>query len=397
MNRIDTEYRREFQNRYGIIGDSYIIQNAINILERVAPTDLPVLITGETGTGKEVFANAVHNLSFRKSKPFVSVNCGAIPETLLESELFGHEKGAFTGAVDQRIGFFEAANKGTIFLDEIGEMPVSTQVKLLRILESGEYSRLGSSAINKVDVRIIAATNRKLEDEVRDKTFRQDLFYRLNSVNIILPSLREHPEDIALYVDYFGQKLCQKQGIEYKGMADDAIRMLQKMEWKGNLRELKNLVEKVITLEKGNYVTADIMQRYMPATHNHVFDLLNHNHNNSTALIPTPQAEVLSCDALILRSLLELKQDTTDIKRALAKLGSAFQELQNDIAILKSNTDANYGNQAAYYHSSTLAEMEKQVIIDTLNTCQGNRRRTAQILGIADRTLYRKIKEYGLE
>ncbi|HOQ49187.1 MAG TPA: sigma-54 factor interaction domain-containing protein, partial [Candidatus Kapabacteria bacterium] len=206
----DSDIKRDFryllQLRYGIIGDSPEIQKAIETLEMVAPTDLTVLITGETGTGKEVFANAIHSLSNRRKFPFISVNCGAIPETLLESELFGSEKGAYSGAVETRKGFFETADKGTIFLDEIGEMPIGTQVKLLRVLETGQFSRLGSPEIRKVDVRVIAATNRNLEDEVAKGNFRQDLFFRLNAVQIELPPLREHVQDIPLLVEYFAER-----------------------------------------------------------------------------------------------------------------------------------------------------------------------------------------------
>jgi transcriptional regulator with GAF, ATPase, and Fis domain len=386
-------FRKELQLKFGIIGNSEPIQKAIDILVEVAPTNLAVLITGETGTGKEVFANAVHSLSNRKNKPFVSVNCGAIPETLLESELFGHEKGAFTSANDQRIGFFEAANKGTIFLDEIGEMPIGTQVKLLRILESGEFSRLGSSTIRKVDVRLIAATNRNLEAEVQARNFRQDLFYRLNSVNIILPALRNHLQDIPQYVEYFANQIAAKNGIIFQGISENAFAILKSLPWQGNIRELKNLVEKVVTLEKGGMINSDILQKYIPpALPENGFHL-----NNQTALISTQKREeIMSNDTLLLRTLLEIKQDISDIKNALGKLGSAFRILSDDVNSLKDSQIVDY-DEKINIDEETLSDMEKRLIVETLLKFKNNKRKAAQNLGISERTLFRKIRKYDLE
>ena len=393
MNRIDIEYRRSLQLRYGIIGESPVMQEAINTLEMVAPTDLSVLINGETGTGKEVFANALHSLSERRSKPFVSVNCGAIPETLLESELFGHEKGAFTSAVEQRVGFFEAANKGTIFLDEIGELPMLTQVKLLRVLETGEYSRLGSSAIKKVDVRVIAATNRNLENEVQLKNFRQDLYYRLNSVNIVLPPLRAHLEDIPLYVDYFANEICDKNNIKFQGISDEALKILQSMPWPGNIRELKNFIDKIVTLEHGKYIDSSTIRKYIPTV---LSKFTLEQSNSSTAIISAAKQEIVGSDTLLLRTLLELKQDTSDIKRALGKIGASIDILTDDVATLKDAAVVNYSENVDIIQGITIAEMEKRMIIATLSKYYGNRRRSAQELGISERTLHRKLKEYGM-
>ncbi|MBQ6269378.1 MAG: sigma-54-dependent Fis family transcriptional regulator [Bacteroidetes bacterium] len=397
MDNLNTQFRRNFQLRYGIIGESNLMQDAISMVEKVAPTDLPVLINGETGTGKEVFANAIHNLSLRKSKPFVSVNCGAIPDTLLEAELFGHEKGAFTNAVEQRVGFFEAANNGTIFLDEVGEMPIVTQVKLLRILETGEYSRLGSSAIRKVNVRIIAATNRNLEQEVLNKNFRQDLFYRLNTVNIVLPALREHPEDIPLYINYFAEKICRQNSIQFLGFTDDAIKLLKGMRWPGNIRELKNFVEKVVTLEHGKLIDKTIIKKYL-FKHDEPDVIEEDKHiNTTTALVSTVKQDIVSSEALVLRTLLELKQDITDIKRALAKLGAEIGDIANDVEVLKDTAVVNYTeNVVTPMQNITLEEQEKRTIIERLNEFYGNKRKTAQSLGISERTLHRKLKEYGM-
>ena len=397
--QISDQYKKDLQAKLGIIGSSEPIQKAINILFEVAPTDLAVLITGETGTGKEVFANAVHSLSVRKNKPFISVNCGAIPETLLESELFGHEKGAFTSANDQRIGFFEAANNGTIFLDEIGEMPVGTQVKLLRILETGELSRLGSSTIKKVDVRLIAATNRNLEEEVNARNFRQDLYYRLNSINIMLPALREHLQDIPLYFEYFAQKICDKNRIIYQGITDDAISLLKSLPWQGNIREFKNLVDKVITLEKGVSINIDIIKKYIPLALPEFGSTVNTN----TSLIPTNQSkEIMSNDTLILRTLLEIKQDTSDIKQALGKLGSAFRMLGDEVgsiknSIIKDDIIVNFDEHKPINEIIPISEMEKYLINEALLKCNNNKRKAAQLLDISERTLYRKIKEHNIK
>lgn len=391
------DFRRELQLRFGIIGDSEPIQKAIDTLVEVAPSELAVLITGETGTGKEVFANAVHSLSARKNKPFVSVNCGAIPETLLESELFGHEKGAFTSAIEQRVGFFEAANKGTIFLDEIGEMPIGTQVKLLRILETGEFSRLGSSSINRVNVRLIAATNRNLENEVQAKNFRQDLFYRLNSVNIVLPALKNHIQDIPQLVDYFANRLCAKNGIIFQGITEDAISILKSLPWQGNIRELKNLIEKIVTLEKGSVIGVGVLRKYIPpALPEYSADWNNQN----TALVKTSHQEIMSSDALLLRTLLEIKQDISDIKLALGKIGSAFHNLSGEVNSLKDSLIVNFDSIKYEVENNeiiTISDMEKRLIANTLQKYQNSKRRTAQALGISERTLYRKIKEHNLD
>jgi DNA-binding NtrC family response regulator len=407
-NKISDEYRKNMQIKFGIVGDSEPVQKAIDALVEVAPTDLAVLITGETGTGKEVFANAVHSLSDRKNKPFISVNCGAIPETLLESELFGHEKGAFTSANDQRIGFFEAANKGTIFLDEIGEMPIGTQVKLLRILESGEFSRLGSSSVNKVDVRLIAATNRNLQEEVKKRNFRQDLFYRLNSVNIVLPPLRNHIQDIPLYFDFFSNKICEKNSIRFLGISEEAISILKALPWQGNIREFKNLVDKIITLERGAYIDTNIINKYIPPALPEFSKDWNHS---SLSIIPTNQNnEIMSNDSIILRTLLDIKHDISDIKQALAQMGAAFQDINEDINSIKDSLIVTYDtdskmngmqhqsfNNNEYLQFDSIADMEKIHIINALQKLQNNKRRTAIALGISERTLYRKIKEYDIK
>ncbi len=395
---LQRKFFEEIKNRFGIIGNSEPINSAVRILAQSAPTDLTVLITGETGTGKEVFANAIHGLSKRKNYPFVSVNCGAIPETLLESELFGNEKGAFTGAVEQRIGFFETANKGTIFLDEIGEMPIGTQVKLLRVLESGEFSRLGSSAVHKVDVRVVAATNRDLEIFVEQGKFRRDLFYRLKSVYIKLPELRTHSQDIPLLVDYFGKKITKKLGLDYLGATNDALNILQNMPWTGNVRELKNLIETIITLEKGSLITPEILRRYIPPA------LPAYNVRAipvAESLVQIPKDELSSNELLLIfKSLLDIKSEIHEIKKSIYNLEFVIDKINDSIDNLQIQTAEEVKTQDEVLQdieSIKLSELEKKMIILALNRSNGNRRQAADSLGISTRTLYRKLSEYDIE
>jgi len=399
MHNVEKNLRHLLQLRYGIIGDSSIVQKAIETLEQVAPTDISVLITGETGTGKEVFANAIHGLSNRKKFPFVSVNCGAIPETLLESELFGHEKGAFTGAVEQRKGFFEAADKGTIFLDEIGEMPLGTQVKLLRVLENGQFSRLGSSDVRRVDVRIIAATNRNLEKESLDGKFRQDLFFRLNSVHIKLPPLREHLQDIPLLVDFFAERITDKLKIQYDGISSESLAILQSLPWTGNTRELRNLIETLVTIEKGAYITPVLLQKYIPrALPEYKFRSIP----SESSLIKVPKTHnVEDNETIMFRTLLEIKNDISDIKRFLGKLAADIDGLYQEVDVIKNNQinikEKNEHSDLVPNDFVTIAELEKMLIINTLQKLENNRRKAANALGISERTLYRKIDEYKID
>ncbi|MFZ9871092.1 MAG: sigma-54 interaction domain-containing protein, partial [Candidatus Kapaibacteriota bacterium] len=313
---VSRQLLRQLAIRFGLVGESPSMQAAMSRLLQVAPTDLTVLITGETGTGKEVFASALHELSQRKKYPFVSVNCGAIPETLLESELFGAEKGAYTGADERRKGFFESADRGTIFLDEIGEMPMNTQVKLLRILESGEYSRLGSSTVHKVNVRVVAATNRDLQYEVRQGRFRQDLYFRLNSVNIHLPPLRQHPTDVAILVEHFAQRAADKAVVSYEGIDGAALQRLEQYPWPGNVRELRNVIETMVTLERGTPITEEMVDRYLPQQASSL-------PVSESALVRLPETPRPSTDAdmqMVYRTLLQLSQDVTEVKSVLRHL-----------------------------------------------------------------------------
>ncbi|HEV8537693.1 MAG TPA: sigma-54 dependent transcriptional regulator [Bacteroidota bacterium] len=377
--------RDDFQRQHGIIGQSVEIAEIIDVIRQVAPTDLTVLVTGESGTGKEVIAKAIHHASRRSGKPMVSVNAGAIPEGIIESELFGHEKGAFTGAGETRKGYFELADGGTVFLDEIGELPIATQVKFLRVLENGEYMRVGSAAPRKVDIRVIAATNKDLESEVRHGNFRADLFFRLRSINIRIPALRERKEDIPLFFNEFAKQISEKNGIPFSGITNEAMEILKNYRWPGNIRELRNIIESMIVIERGRLIDAVDVRKYLNEKQDGGRNLPVYTHK-------TPdQAE----RELIYRALLEMKSDIMEIKnlighsnggRAVA-VGSNYVEARVD-----TDEHRSLGERVV-----PIDEMEKRMIIAALERFSGNRRLAAKALNISERTLYRKIKEYGLE
>jgi len=401
IQKINIESQKELMvNQLGIIGQSALIKNAIEQLIQVAPTDLVVLILGDTGTGKEVFANAIHKLSKRSRYPFLSVNCAAIPETLLESELFGYERGAFTGANERRIGFFESANKGTLFLDEIGEMPLSIQVKLLRILETGEFSRLGSSEIHKVQVRIVAATNRNIENEVYNGNFRSDLFYRLNSFRIYLPSLKERKEDIPLLFDFFAKKTAELNKFTFQGISQEAMNILQKLEWNGNIRELKNFTEKVVTLENGKYLTLPIIQKYLPLGLPVKSVVFNDDENK---LIPIKSEDDFKKfeTTLFLKALFQLESKIDYLKNQNEKILNDIDTIKQEIYQMPANNyysveEENSDNWAESLNSLNLENIEKELIMFSLKKYNGNRKMAAQSLGISLRTFYRKLKYYNL-
>ena len=303
---------QRLQKQSGIIGTSEKIYEVLGMIAQVAPVDISVLVTGESGCGKEIIARSIHKHSKRSQTPMVIVNCGAIPEGIIESELFGHKKGSFTGASDDRKGYFEQANKGTIFLDEIGEAPLETQVKLLRVLETGEYMRVGDSKIRRTDVRVIAATNKNLSDLVKKNQFRQDLYYRLKTVNIHIPALRERVEDINPFVERFALEFTRSNEIRYRGFMPDAIRVMKQYDWPGNVRELKNFVEKIMVLEKGERITADMVNRELADV---IKEPLMENDRLPIAINKTSeQAEI----DIILRQLFSLKQDTELIRAILS-------------------------------------------------------------------------------
>lgn len=366
--------RKEFQQQFGIIGDSLEMQEIVQVIQHVAPTDITVLITGESGVGKEVIAHAIHGASARAKKAMITVNCGAIPEGIIESELFGHEKGSFTGASNERKGYFELADGGTIFLDEIGELPLATQVKFLRILENGEFLRVGSSVARKVDVRVIAATNKDLEVEARNGNFRQDLFYRLRSVNIRIPALRERREDIPLLFEKFVKEFSTKNGVPLAGITPEALSLLQHHYWNGNVRELRNVVESMLVIERGKKLDVDDVRKYLRTPH-----------EERTLPMLMPKQSEFDERQLLYRALIELKNDLLEVKNIL-KGGIASNGVAN----------ASAGLPNAVNEILSLEEMERRMIETSLKKYHGNRRLAADELKISERTLYRKIKEYGL-
>lgn len=381
--------REEFQKLHGILGESVEIKEIVDVLQQVAPTDITVLITGESGSGKEVIARAIHASSTRSLKAMISVNAGAIPEGIIESELFGHEKGSFTGAGESRKGYFEHADGGTILLDEIGELPIGTQVKFLRVLENGEFMRVGSGTTKKVDVRIIAATNKDLESEVRQGNFRPDLFYRLRSINIRIPPLREHREDIPIFFKEFSRQIAEKNGITFTGITPEAMDLLKAYHWPGNVRELRNVIESMLVIERGKMIEVADIRKYLKNLPDD-----GHGRNLPVYTHKTPeQAE----REIIYRALLEVKSDIMDIKNYLTQRPSQSVVVDPAAYSRYVETPINTENHITGDHFLPLEEMERRMILTALERFEGNRRLASKALNISERTLYRKIKEYQLE
>ena len=349
-----------------MIGSSEAVRNIKALIKQVAPSDISVLITGESGTGKEVIAKLIHQTGSRRDKPLVTVNCGAIPEDIFESEVFGHEKGSFTGADKQRKGYFELADGGTIFLDEIGEMPLSAQVKILRILESGVFMRVGGNKDIEVDVRVIAATNRDIASAASRGDFRQDLYFRLKAVSIFMPPLRERRQDISEFADYFVSDFCERNKITAPEITSDGMDMIVRAPWDGNVRELKNFMESLVTLGRGEPIDSMTVSRFMPPQARPI--------SNLPMTVSKPQDQLER--ELIYRTLIELRQDIWDLKSLVQE--SILQNAQMEVK------------------AESLEEMEKEQIRLKLEEYGGNRRKTAKALGIGERTLYRKLNEFGL-
>ena len=391
------------QKQSGIIGTSLGIRQVLEMIMQISPVDISVLVTGESGTGKEVVAKAIHKFSKRKNEEMVVVNCGAIPEGIIESELFGHKKGSFTGAGSDRKGYFEQADRGTIFLDEIGEAPLETQVKLLRVLESGEFMRVGEAKTRKTDVRVIAATNKSLSELVKNGDFREDLYFRLKTVMLQLPPLRERVEDINAFIERFALEFTRANDIRYRGFMPDAVRMMKQYAWPGNVRELKHFVEKVLVLEKGERITADVIEREL--------NTVNPDqtlHNPALPILVSKASDKAEID-LILRQLFVLKQDTELIQKLL--VGGANVASTTSISEIKPvDQSIKYPQKSMEIveHSykfirddaigdMLIKDLEEEAIKRTLKFFNNNRRKTAKSLGMSERTLYRKIEEFGIE
>jgi len=374
MNKVKTRKNIFFD----IIGDTPQMQQVKAIIQQVAPADITVMISGESGTGKELVARAIHQLSNRSQKPLVTVNCGAIPEGIFESEVFGHVRGAFTSADRTRKGYFEMADGGTVFLDEIGEMPTEAQAKILRILELGEFMKVGSSTSEKVDVRVIAATNRDLAEAVSMGEFRQDLYFRLKAVNIHLPPLRERKDDIEQLAEYFIADVSDKNGLPSAKLTPGALMLLKNAYWEGNVRELKHFLESLIVLERTEIIDEELVSSHLRQAQAKSDFLPVH--------VPRRAGQV-DFD-LLLPLLLELKRDIGEIKMMLQRSGPSVPIQPNHW----------YSDREIFPEDAqvSLEDMEREQIAKTLREVRGNRRKAAEALGISERTLYRKIKEYDL-
>ncbi|WP_293311281.1 sigma 54-interacting transcriptional regulator [Pedobacter sp. UBA5917] len=413
---------QNIKQRFGIIGNSPLLNRAIDIASQVAPTDMSVLITGESGSGKEVFSQIIHQMSARKHGAFIAVNCGAIPEGTIDSELFGHEKGSFTGAHEARKGYFEVANGGTIFLDEVAELPLGTQARLLRILESGEYLRVGSSKVQKTDVRIIAATNVDVYNRVKNGKFREDLYYRLNTVPLRIPALQERKEDIYLLFRKFAADFSDKYRSPALHLEPDAIQILTNYSWPGNVRQLKNIAEQICVLEKDRNVTGQAILNYIP----------NEAGSNLPMAINSQSKEDFTERDILYKVLFDMKKDMVELKKLVAEIiqhgGNTatvladnpqyINQLYRDVELpvghehaftiqhptpVNNNVNNNNNNNDYFAHeaeeveeSLSLVDKESDLIKKALKKHKGKRKFAAQELGISERTLYRKIKELNL-
>ncbi len=418
------------KQRFGIIGNSELLNRAIDIAVQVSPTDLSVLITGESGVGKENFPQIIHNYSHRKHGPYIAVNCGAIPEGTIDSELFGHEKGSFTGATADRKGYFEVADGGTIFLDEVGELPLSTQVRLLRVLETGEFIKVGSSKTLKTNVRVVAATNMNMSQGTRDGKFREDLFYRLNTVPISVPPLRDRKDDIALLFRKFASDFADKYRMPPVRLTEDAKRLLMSYYWNGNIRQLKNITEQISVIEQQREINAQILRTYLP----------ENELERMPALFSRQGSESKSFNSereILYQVLFDMKKDMNDLKKIVHDMMNGQQPVvstaesqysgsflahtdtfkpSNPVDVFadklpRENTNYNtqventddfevaeeYQEVESTPQPQTLEDMERQMIKQTLDKYRGKRKAAAEELKISERTLYRKIKEYGIE
>lgn len=401
------------KQRFGITGHDPYLERAIHVAVQVAPTDLTVLITGESGTGKEVFPKIVHQSSARKHGPYIAVNCGAIPEGTIDSELFGHEKGSFTGAHEARKGYFEVVDGGTIFLDEVAELPLSTQVRLLRVLETGEFLKVGSSKVIKTDVRVVAATNVNIPEAIEKGKFRQDLYYRLNTVPILIPPLRERKQDILILFKRFALDFAEKYRMPPLQLTDEAARMIENFRWPGNIRQLKNVTEQISIIEKQKTITADILERYLPRENSVSLPVLYSREK---------EEEKISERDLLYKVLFDMKKDIMELRKTVSGLMHDNPDESHAAAPIRSivknfvpaidQLEDTFGNididpdeddfsgfqpSEVIDENLSLEKKEIDMIRRALSKHMGKRKNAAKELGISERTLYRKIKEYNID
>ena len=399
---METNQLLPIKQRFGIIGNSPLLNRALEVALRVAPTDLTVLVTGESGVGKEFFPQVIHAYSARKHNKYVAVNCGAIPEGTIDSELFGHEKGAFTGAIDSRKGYFEEADGGTIFLDEVGELPLSTQVRLLRVLQTGEFMRVGSAKVQKTNVRVVAATNSNLLKAIAEGRFREDLYYRLNTVPISVPALRERKEDIYLLFRRFATEVAMQYNMPAISLDEEARILLEQHYWRGNIRQLKNVAEQISAVEESRNISADILSKY-----------LGEEGRTSPSLNSAPHIEDMNSEReLLYKILFDMRSDINDLKRMMADLHSGYSSYRTTSPMATENNEV----KALLPHTPTIedeytesevvevepremtkADMQREQIVRALRRNGGSRRAAAAELFMSERTLYRKIKELNIE
>lgn len=401
---------KNIKQRFGIIGTSSLLDRALNKAIQVAPTDISVLVTGESGVGKESIPKIIHQLSHRKHNPYIAVNCGAIPEGTIDSELFGHEKGAFTGATGARKGYFEEADGGTIFLDEVGELPLPSQVRLLRVLETGEFIRVGASRAQKIDVRVVGATNVGMLEAIKKGKFREDLYYRLNTVEIQLPPLRERPSDIHLVFRKFAADFASKYHLPPLRLDDEAVRLLEQYRWPGNIRQLRNLAEQMSVIEKTRFVGKDILKTYLPQVDASNLPALSGSRvSDSNDYSYSKEREALY------KLLFEMKAEINALKESAAtekgvqeKIHSDFStrshelsspsSVSQEVTIISNKEREQFDeNHTIEIENLSLVDKEIELIKKALEKSGGKRKYAAKELGISERTLYRKIKQYNLE
>ena len=401
---------QKIKQRYNIVGNSDGLNRALDVALQVAPTDLSVLIIGESGVGKEIIPRIIHDNSPRRREKYFAINCGSIPEGTIDSELFGHEKGSFTGAIGESEGYFGTANKGTIFLDEVGELPLATQARLLRVLETGEYIRVGGQKIMKTDVRIVAATNVNMQKAVSEGRFREDLYYRLNTIPVKMPALRERGEDILLLFRLFTMQMAEKYNIPRITLTDDAKRLLLKYKWPGNVRQLKNITEQISVLSEKREIDANGLRHFIPED----------PESTQLAMIPNQGNHSYENEReLLYKILYELRGNVSEMRREMNDMRKQMNEQKTETPVdtyaqpYHALAPANYSGTATPMRGNRIEEVEAEEIKDTdslnlndlgrqlveraLDRNGGNRKKAAKELGISDRTLYRRIKQYGLD